>query len=678
MIQNGVRIEWLNGRPPLKFNKGASLTPDSLTHAQQLWLDAELGRLQACGAIHELPLRFSSHVSRAFLVDKDPVWRLVIDLRPVNNFSVAPTTSFETLKRVSSLALQDDHMFSFDLKDGFYAIGIEPSSRRYLQFVVGDRLFEFTSLPMGWNASPGLFCKVMASWVKFLRAPSRRTVHFHRLTRSQREALDLLREALGETMWERGVRLLPYMDDFLCFCRERTESLQLREAIDLLLRLLGLSRHPSKGEWDPVQNLEHLGLEIDSKAGVFRVSAKRQTKIRRSAADLGVLAAKQRRRVPARRLAGFIGLAQSVYLAVPAARFFLRSLHNVLPHGKASWAGRVLLDRAALRDLQWWATFGSDPRHNGRGIWRLPDTAVLHCDALDTGWGGVLNQSEGARGFWRPAQLQEHITLKELRAVRLTVQTFLPKLRGRRVLLWEDNQAVQHILTNLTSRSPELMHELRKLWWLLDSNDITLRAKYSRSAANVWADRLSRAVDNGDWKLNPSLFQLFDERWGPHSFDRFATANNCQVPRFNSAHPDPLATGIDAFAQSDADWARENNWVNPPWELLEDVWAKLRNSGAAATVTTPCWPDRLFYQLFTELADEVIDVPCHHNLFFPGRLGSSASVGPPRWNVTVFRIAGRRRGSMPSAGTSFPERAPLRRSTLDLKSLRLQPRAPTS
>jgi hypothetical protein len=37
--------------------------------------------------------------------------------------------------------------------------------------------------------------------------------------------------------------------------------------------------------------------------------------------------------------------------------------------------------------------------------------------------------------------------------------------------------------------------ELRRLWYLLDTNDIHIRPRYIRSAANVWADALSREVD---------------------------------------------------------------------------------------------------------------------------------------------------------------------------------------
>ena len=54
------------------------------------------------------------------------------------------------------------------------------------------------------------------------------------------------------------------------------------------------------------------------------------------------------------------------------------------------------------------------------------------------------------------------------------------------------------VLTHLTSRSPELMAEVRKLWYLLDCHGITLQPRYLRSATNVWADRLSRELDTAD------------------------------------------------------------------------------------------------------------------------------------------------------------------------------------
>jgi hypothetical protein len=62
----------------------------------------------------------------------------------------------------------------------------------------------------------------------------------------------------------------------------------------------------------------------------------------------------------------------------------------------------------------------------------------------------------------------------------------------------EDNQAMVDVLSHLTSRSPAMMNELRKLWELIDINNISIRARYVRSAANVWAERLSRETDRDD------------------------------------------------------------------------------------------------------------------------------------------------------------------------------------
>ncbi|WP_371079275.1 hypothetical protein, partial [Salmonella enterica] len=88
--------------------------------------------------------------------------------------------------------------------------------------------------------------------------------------------------------------------------------------------------------------------------------------------------------------------------------------------------------------------------------------------------------------------------------------------------LWEDNQAVVAILKSWTTRSPDMMRILRKLWLLLDSLNITLVARYIRSADNVQADELSRRHDPGDWRLNPDVFLTLDKLWGPHTVDRFA------------------------------------------------------------------------------------------------------------------------------------------------------------
>jgi hypothetical protein len=95
----------------------------------------------------------------------------------------------------------------------------------------------------------------------------------------------------------------------------------------------------------------------------------------------------------------------------------------------------------------------------------------------------------------------------------------------------KDNQAVVVVLIHLTSRSPAMMDELRKLWELIDTYNISIRVRYIRSVANVWADILSRETDKNASQLTPRVFTYMDSVWAPHSIDRFATQGNHQLSR---------------------------------------------------------------------------------------------------------------------------------------------------
>jgi len=54
----------------------------------------------------------------------------------------------------------------------------------------------------------------------------------------------------------------------------------------------------------------------------------------------------------------------------------------------------------------------------------------------------VLNDCVEALGFWAMPDMHEHITFKESKALRFVIQLFLPELKGRRLVLREDNQSI--------------------------------------------------------------------------------------------------------------------------------------------------------------------------------------------------------------------------------------------
>ena len=171
-----------------------------------------------------------------------------------------------------------------------------------------------------------------------------------------------------------------------------------------------------------------------------------------------------------------------MHLAIPVARFYLRELYDVVSSA-ASWPGTVRLSKQLKRDLEWWRTVPE--KHNGAPIFKPVESSYPHCDSNGFGWGVVLNDCIEARGFCTGPDKLAHITFKELKSFRCAIESILPEVKGRRLLLHEDNQSVVGVLTHVTSRSTTMMSELRKLFLLTDEHGISIRTRYIRSAANV-------------------------------------------------------------------------------------------------------------------------------------------------------------------------------------------------
>eukprot|EP00854_Cymbomonas_tetramitiformis_P009224 gene9223-biopygen9399 len=240
----------------------------------------------------------------------------------------------------------------------------------------------------------------------------------------------------------------------------------------------------------------------------------------------------------------------SVYLAAPAAWLYLRKLHFVLAK-KRNWGAKR--------------------------IWECRPRAKLHPDSSLYAWGGGLSLKLEARGFWCDELRQLHITHLELETVFKTAQAFHRELRGKVVPLYCGNQAVVARLAHFTRRNPDLMRRMRRLWSLVDFNDIELQARYFCSKANEWADRLSRDTDSDDWKLNRSWFDWAQTEWGEPTVDRFAAEISAQLPRFRELEVITeevviMPRGRDLFAPNKLGRAAASQPVPAKGAFLEVFW----------------------------------------------------------------------------------------------------------
>ena len=422
-------------RTPPPFDNGTSCR--SLPQDQDAFLKEEIARLKEKGVLRAIDS--SSWVSRAFLVPKPGGWRLIIDLRTINENCQKRSMKMETLRHLRLIAKPGDHWVSFDLKDGFYALAIHPKDRKYFTVNLNGQLLHLCALPMGWSLSPYVFQKLTDVFVNKLRDPEA-TAAAGKTSKSKRRWVRRRRRLSG-------ARLLPFVDDFALFAKSFAAAMELKEVTFSLLNSLGLQIHPTKGHHIATMMGDHLGMTLDFAKNEFRAPEKKLKDISISAKQLLVKSTANKRWVPVKSLASLAGKAQFLHLAIPVARFYLRELHDIVKTA-TSWSSTVRVSKQLKRDLEWWQTVPN--KHNGAPIFKAVETAYLHCDSSGFGWGAVLNDCIEARGFWTGADKEAHITFKKLKAVRCAIESFLPELKGRRLLLHEDNQSVVGVLTHLT------------------------------------------------------------------------------------------------------------------------------------------------------------------------------------------------------------------------------------
>jgi hypothetical protein len=208
-------------------------------------------------------------------------------------------------------------------------------------------------------------------------------------------------------------------------------------------------------------------------------------------------------------------------------------------------------------------------------------------------------------GSFPPDIATESSTLREIFALWQVTSTLSPLLRNGRFRTGLDNMGVVFITGGYIPESApgfqplrstsggSNLEELQRFAILLDdlqrSEHISLATFWTPRDLNVRADALSHACESrpGDYALARDTFLALDKAWGPHTIDRFASADSLQplraphTGRFCSWFYDPAAVCTDAFTVS---WEADVNWVFPPARLALRAAQHLVASGAPGTL----------------------------------------------------------------------------------------------
>ena len=213
-----------------------------------------------------------------------------------------------------------------------------------------------------------------------------------------------------------------YLDDSLHInCTAESLTPQIQVTLQFFARL-GLVVNFEKSVLKPTQVIRHLGFIIDSRD--MTVSLPRD-KIVKIVNFLSLLVSKETCSI--RELARGIGLIVSTFLAVGAGKRHYRRLEILktaaLHLNCGNFEAMLTLTDQARSELQWW--INNLPKTHSRSFKPQKILAVITTDASSTAWGAHLNApAHNLRGTFDALQLNKHINVKELLAIKLAVVQF--------------------------------------------------------------------------------------------------------------------------------------------------------------------------------------------------------------------------------------------------------------
>ncbi len=250
-----------------------------------------------------------------------------------------------------------DWFAAIDLKDAYFHVLILPRHRPFLRFAFEGRAWQYRVLPFGLSLTPRVFTKVV--------------------------------EGALTPLWEVGVRILNYLDDWLILAQSRE---QLGDHRDLVLRhlsQLGLRVNWEKSKLSPVQRISFLSVELDS------VSMTACLTEECAQAVLNCLSSfRGRKVVPLKQFQRLLGHMASAAAVTPLGLLHMRPLQHWLHSRVPRWAWRrgtlrVGITQQCRCSLSPWTDLAF--LRAGVPLEQVSRHTVVTTDASSTGWGATYN-----------------------------------------------------------------------------------------------------------------------------------------------------------------------------------------------------------------------------------------------------------------------------------------------
>jgi hypothetical protein len=361
-IVQGYQIEFI--KPPVQQFPARVPT---LSPVLETILDQEVKEFLEKLAVHPVDKQTDGFISSLFVVPKkDGGNRPIVNLKPLNQYLIYEHFKMEGIHMLRDLLKQGDWLVKIDLKDAYLTVPIWKNHQKYLRFLWKDNMLEFACLPFGLATAPRVFTKLMKPVVALLR------------------------------QW--GIRLIIYLDDILIMAESQNLVLHQAASTLNLLESLGFLVNYKKSQLVPSQQLEFLGLLIDSRGLTLQLPGEKLRKIRKRCQKL-----QDQAEVSIRELSKFLGLLTSSIQAIFPAPLHFRNLQRLKNQAMAShqsYEAMISLDQASREEMAWWRDHLL--AWNSKALFQKPIDLIIETDASRKGWGHTARASvPGALGAWK-------------------------------------------------------------------------------------------------------------------------------------------------------------------------------------------------------------------------------------------------------------------------------------
>ena len=231
--------------------------PCRFSEDQMKLLHEEVSSLLGKGAVVTVEPAASEEgfYSTLFLVPKtEGQMRPIINLKALNFWVHPQHFKMEGIHMLREIVAQDEWLAKLDLKDAYFTVPIHWDHWKFLRFMVDQIRYQFTCLQFGLSCAPWAFTKVLKPVSAFLRSV--------------------------------GVRLIIYIDDILVIGKTPDEVRNHVEALIALLEGLGFIVNMEKSVLTPSQQIEFLGLLLNTPSMCLTLPGHKIRTIRGEAAQL--------------------------------------------------------------------------------------------------------------------------------------------------------------------------------------------------------------------------------------------------------------------------------------------------------------------------------------------------------------------------------------------------------